>query len=153
MIPVDTMWWCVPRSSACVVLANQEAKVAIPVPPGSMEVHSTVTTLFIIVSITHHQGLNADGSSRVSCSSTANDNHICRQFIYCCNRFQIHALGLVERHNGKCTINQMSRWKPEGLSNTDTYIYDVQSIITKGTCLSTKSNSGVHKCVKCFLMR
>ena len=62
-----------------------------------------------------------------------------------CNRFQIRAQGLVERHNGKCTINQMSRSKPAGLSNTGTYISDVQSRITKGTCLSTKSNSGVRK--------
>ena len=62
-----------------------------------------------------------------------------------CNRFQIRAQGLVERPNSKCTINQMSRSKSEGLSNTGTYISDVQSMITKGTCLSTKSNSGVRK--------
>ena len=62
-----------------------------------------------------------------------------------CNRFQIHAQGLIECHSGKCTINQMSRSKPAGLSNTGTYISDVQSIITKGMCLSTKSNSDLRK--------
>ena len=70
--------------------------------------------------------------------------YIC-MYVCVCNRFQIRAQGLVERHNGNCTINQMSRSKPAGLSNTGTYISDVQSMITKGTCLSTKSNSGVRK--------
>ena len=67
-----------------------------------------------------------------------------------CNRFQIRAQGLVERHNSKCTINQMSKSQPAGLSNTGTYISDVQSIITKAHVCQQRVTAA---CVKCFLMR